>query len=88
MKYYIGEILEVNGDMEYSTQYVFATKKDPDKYTDKVALNWRNSDKSDWDEDHMAYWSGMSLIHDEGSKEIPREHYEVLKNYFAVINVV
>lgn len=85
IKYYIAEIHERNGDMEYDTKYVFATDKDPDKYTDKVAMKWRCSDKSDWDEGHEAYWSGMSLIHDCGSKEIPKEHFEVLKNYFAVL---
>ena len=85
MKYYIAEVLEVNGDMEYSTQYVFATEGDADKHTDEVAMKWRGSDKSDWDEDHCAYWSGMTLIHDEGSKEIPKEHFEVLKHYFAVL---
>jgi len=85
IKYYIGEIHERNGDMEYDTKYVFATDKDPDKYTDKVAMKWRGSDKSDWDEGHEAYWSGMSLIHDCGSTEISKEDFEVLKKYLSVL---
>ena len=85
MKYYIGEILERNGDMEYDAKYLFKTKGDPDKYTEKVAMKWRGGDKSDWDDQHDGYWSGDSLIFDHGSKEIPQEHFEVLKNYFSVL---
>jgi len=85
MKYYIGEILERNGDMEYDTKYLFTTNKNPDKYTDKVAMEWRGGDKSDWDEQHGGYWSDSSLIFDHGSKEIPKEDFEVLKNYLSVL---
>ena len=31
MKYYIGEIHERNGDLEYDTKYLFATTKNPDE---------------------------------------------------------
>ena len=31
MKYYIGKIMERNGDFEYSDTYLFATKGDPHK---------------------------------------------------------
>ena len=85
MKYYIGEIHERNGDMEYDTKYLFATKKNPDKYSDKVAMEWRGGDKGDWDEQHDAYWSDCSLIHDYGSKEIPKEDFDVLSKYLAVL---
>lgn len=85
MKYYIGEIHERNGDMEYDTKYLFETKKNPDKYTEKVAMEWRGGDKSDWDENCGGYWSDCSLIFDHGSKEIPKEDFEVLKKYLTVL---
>ena len=55
MKYYIGEIRERNGDMEYNTKYLFTTNNDPDKYTDMVAMEWRGGDKGDYDEDQMGF---------------------------------
>ena len=85
MKYYIGEIREQNGDMEYDTKYLFITNKNPDKYTDKVAMEWRGGDKSDWDKYHEGYWSDCTLIFDEGSTEIPLEDFEVLRKYLAVL---
>lgn len=85
MKYYIGEIHERNGDMEYDTKYLFATKKNPDKYTDNVAMEWRGSDKSDWDEQEDAYWSDCSLIRDYGCKEIPKEDFDILSKYLSVL---
>ena len=85
MKYYIGEIHERNGELEYNTKYLFATKKNPDKYSDEVAMEWRGGDKEDWDEQEGGYWSDCSLIFDHGSKEIPKEDFEVLKKYLTVL---
>jgi len=47
MKYYLAEITEVNSGMEYNAMYLFATKGNPEKYADKVAMKWRGSKKSD-----------------------------------------
>jgi len=85
IKHYIGEIHERNGDMEYDTKYLFVTNKKPDKYTDKVAMEWRGGDKSDWDKQHNGYWSDCSLIFDQGSTEISKEDFEVLKKYLSVL---
>ena len=85
MKYYIGDIHERNGDLEYETRYLFATDGDPDKYTDKVAMEWRGGDESDWDEQEEGYWSDCSLIFDHGSTEIPQEEFEVLRKHLAVL---
>jgi len=85
MKYYIGQIHERNGDMEYDTKYLFATKKTPDKYTDKVAMEWRGGDKSDKDEYHNAYWSDGTLIFDHGSTEIPKADFDVLSKHLSVL---
>ena len=85
MKYYIGEIHERNGDLEYDTKYLFATDGDPDDHTEKVAMEWRGGDENDYDEQEEAYWSDCSLIYDYGSKEIPQEDFEVLKKYLSVL---
>lgn len=85
MKYYIGEIHERNGDLEYDTKYLFRTSKNPDYYTNKVAMGWRGGDKSDWDGQEEGYWSDCSLIFDHGSTEIPKEDFDVLKKYLPVL---
>lgn len=85
MKYYLGRIEETNCGMEYSGEYLFCTKGDPDKYADKVAMKWRGGSKRDWDELQGAYCSDCTLIFDGGSKEIPKEDFEVLKKYLAVL---
>jgi hypothetical protein len=85
MKKYIGVIDERNGDMDYSTQYLFTTKGNPDKYTDKVAMNWRGGTKSDLDKDHEGYWYDNTLIYTAGYREIPEEDYIVLSKYLAVL---
>ena len=41
MKYYIGEVHERNGDLEYDTKYLFATAGDPDEHSKRVAMEWR-----------------------------------------------
>ena len=85
MKYYLGKIHERNGDMEYDCQYVFAKKGNPDSHTNKVAMEWRGGDKSDWDERHEGYWSDDTLIFDYGCREIPKEDFDVLSKYLAVL---
>lgn len=83
MKYYIGEIMEVNSGMEYDSKYLFATKGNPDKYTDKVAMKWLACSKRDWSESDNGYWSDNTLIQDDGYQEISREDFEVLSKYLA-----
>jgi hypothetical protein len=83
MKYYLAEITEVNSGMEYNAMYLFATKGNPEKYADKVAMKWRGSKKSDWDESLNGYWSDNTLIQDGWCKEIPKEDFEVLNKYLT-----
>lgn len=85
MKYYLGTIDERNAGMEYSDKYLFQTKGSPEKYTNKTAMKWRNGSKDDWDEYQNGYWSDCSLIFDGGCREIPKEHFEVLSKYLAVL---
>ena len=85
MKYYIGEVHERNGDMEYDTKYLFATAGDPSEHTKRVSMEWRGGDESDWDEDQEGYWSDCSLIFNSGSTEIPKKDFEVLKKYLSIL---
>ena len=48
MKYYIGEVMEQNGDLEYRDKFLFATKGSAEKHAWKVAKDWRGSTKGDW----------------------------------------
>ena len=85
MKYYIGKIEETNGGMEYTDRFLFTTKGNPDKYADKVAMEWRGCSRDDWDEEHGGYWADCTLISDDGWREIPKEDFEILSKYIAVL---
>ena len=85
MKHYIGKIGERNGDMEYSDKFLFTTKGDPHRYAKKVAMHWRGCTKADWDKDDGGYWSDCTLVFVEECREIPKEDYEVLKKYIAIL---
>ena len=85
MKHYIGKIKESNSGMEYSDRFLFTTKGNPDKYADKVAREWRGCTRADWDKEHDAYWSDCTLIWAGAVQEIPKEDFEVLKKYIAVL---
>lgn len=85
MKYYIGKIEEINGDMEYYDKFLFSTKGNTDKYMDKVARDWRGCTKNDWDKEQGGYWSDCTIVRDCGCREIPKEDYDVLAKYLAVL---
>ena len=83
MKYYIGEILEVNGGMEYESKFLFSTDENPEEYCKKIAMEWRGSNEDDFDENYDAFWADNTLIYSQGSTEIPKEDFEVLKKYMT-----
>jgi hypothetical protein len=85
MKYYLGTIDERNGEMEYSEKYLFTTKGNAEKYAKKVAKNWRNSSSDDWDSYQEGYWSDCTLVFEGGYREIPKEDFDVLSKYMAVM---
>ena len=82
-KFYLGKIMERNGDMEYTDSYIFTTTGNPGRYSDKVAMNWRSGSKADYDEDFGGYWSDNTLIFNEGYRQIPEEHFNILSIYMA-----
>jgi hypothetical protein len=85
MKYYIGKIEELNGELDYQTEYLFATDGNPDDYTKKTASEWRGSGKDNWDENQQGWWCMESLIFDDGYQEIPKKDFDVLKKYITVL---
>ena len=80
-KYYIGTVNERNGNMEYDSQYIFATTGSPDNYSEKVTKNWRGGDV--YDKEHDGYWSDDTLMSNGGYREIPKEDFDVLEKYLA-----
>lgn len=85
MKFYIGKILERNGEFEYTDMYLFATEGNPLDYAEKQAMEWRGSGEDDWDKDQEGWWCDFTLIFDNGCREIPKEDFEVLSKYIAVL---
>lgn len=85
MKYFIGEICEVNGGMEYSSRYLFATNGNALRYSNKVVKDWRGSASEEFDKNLEGYWSGCTLICNGGFDEISEADFVVLKKYLAVL---
>lgn len=84
MKYYIGKILERNGEFEYTSDYLFQTEGDPHEYAKTQAMEWRGSSEDDWDEDHEGWWCDCTLVFDGGFREVPKEDFDVLSKYHNV----
>ena len=85
MKYYLGRIEETNGDFEYGSRFVFHTEGNPDKHMKQTAKEWRGSTAADWDRELQGYWCDSTLIRDDGWREIPKEDFDVLAKYLAVL---
>jgi len=81
MKYYIGKIMERNGEFEYTDRYLFKTEGDPHEFAAKTAMEWRGGSEADWDEEHEGYWCDHTLIFDHECMEIPEGDFIVLNKY-------
>ena len=84
MKYYLGKILERNGEFEYTSEYLFATEANPHDYAEKQAMEWRGSTEEDYDEDHDGWWCDSTLVFNGGHKEISKEDFEVMRKHHNV----
>ena len=84
MKTYVGKINERNGDMEYSSEFLFETKGNPELRLDKIAANWRGS-KMKYDPHHGGYWCDNTLIRSDGHRLIDPVDVPVLKKYFCTL---
>ena len=84
MKYYITELEEQHGEYTHTTKYLFKTEGDPFDYSDKVSKTWY-SDESE-PADNGGYWHNGEIISSVGDvKNIPIEHFNVLKKYLSVL---
>jgi len=97
-KFYKGDILERNGDMEYNSQFVFScTEDDLAETIEKIWIEWRGESWEEYksgaieinwyDENKDLYWSDCSVIYPVDHNEIPESDFIVLKKYFAVLGV-
>lgn len=84
MKYYLGKILERNGDFEYTDMYLFKTELDPDKFAEDTAGSWRANTK--WDSAHAGWWCDHTLIFNEGYTEITEEAFIMLNRFIPSIS--
>ena len=86
MKYFIGRILERNGDFEYRTNYLFQTDRNPEDYAEKMAMEWYCSSAADYDDDSEGYWvSGVALVINNGHQEITKAEFDVMQKYINVL---
>ena len=83
MKYYLGKILERNGDFEYTDMYLFKTELDPEKFAEDTAGSWRPN--TTWSSAHQGYWCEHTLIFSEGCTEITEEAFVMLNRFIPVI---
>jgi len=82
MKYLLIEIEERNGEQEYRQHYLktYSGKKTNEQVADQVCSKWYMG-KSEHVDD-MYYFDGGSIGASVLSvKEIPKEHFEILKLY-------
>lgn len=84
MSFYIATIKEIDGDKEYTSDVLFESD-DPKDKADKIAANWRGAFDPEWDEVYGGYWDDGALIKCTHYVEIPKEDFDVLKKYLAVL---
>ena len=86
MKYFIGKILERNGDSEYTTSYLFQTDENPEQYAERMAMEWYDSSVDDYDEDEEGYWVDSALVFNAGHQEITEAEFDVMKKHIIILN--
>lgn len=82
-KYYIGEVKEQNGELEYETKYLFETDGCPLEYAERVTKTWRGDESNEYDEGAAGYWSGDCIMSTGIIKKIPLNDFNVLKKYLV-----
>jgi len=82
MKFYIAEVQEKNGSMEYAAWILFKTESDPCRQHNSIVANWRGENLQPTDEGD-AYWCDATLISCGALREVPKKDYVVLKKYLT-----
>jgi hypothetical protein len=81
----MGTIREINGEYEYTTEYLFKTENRASEFAEETAMNWRGGTEENFDEDQEGYWCDHTLICNDGIKEVPEEDFIVLSKYLVVM---
>ena len=82
--FHFAEIDERNGEFEYSTPVLFKTYGNPDRKHLNIAKNWRGSSQP-FDHSMGGFWSDHTLISTGSIREITKEQFSVLSDFFAVL---
>jgi len=86
-RYYQGNLVEVNGEYEYGSEFLFVCRdgEDPDKKFDDIMIDFRG-DGEFTDENHYYVQTSDGLaIKKGGFQRIPPAEFKVLKKYLAVL---
>lgn len=85
-KYCLGRVMEINGGMEYTSDFLFRTKDDPDEYLEKIARGWRGDPDAEYDKNMKGYWSDGTVHRNDGYRKMPREHFTVMSKYLPILD--
>jgi len=88
-RHYVGSILEVNGTFEYHTKFILvvADNEDFEQACLNVAMNWRGSDKDDWDEPCNGFWNDGTIIKPFSMDyEIDNEELPTASKYLNILD--
>ena len=89
-KYYLGTVLERNGNFEYTDRIlvVVPDEVDEEEFYNQIARDWRSSSLDDYENCDDGYWtSEQSMVFPFcPNQELTREEFELARCWLAVFN--
>ena len=88
LKYYVGKIVERNGEREYTERVCFSTHADPAIILNDAASQWIGIPDADPDEYRYAgyYFGGGSyFVKAGGFQEVSKEEFDILGRFLTVL---
>lgn len=88
LKYYVGKIIERNGEREYTERVCFATPTDPASVLDGFARGWcGHPDDDDKDYRNGGYYfsCGSYFVKAASFQEVPKEEFDILGRFILVL---
>lgn len=88
LKYYVGKIVERNGEREYTERVCFSTLADPAIILNDAASQWCGIPDSDPDEyRHVGYYfgGGCYFVKADGSQEVSKEEFDILGRFLTIL---
>lgn len=87
LKYYVGKIIELNGEREYTERICFSASTDPEAVLDAVASTWCGKPDND-DEDYRngGYYfnCGCFFVKASGFQEVSKKEFDILGRFITV----